>query len=145
MTTSTNSTYSVQAQGKNMIVAYLLWWFLGWAGAHRYYLRRPVSGTIQLALSVIGFITLYILVGAAFLLVWGIWWLSDVYFVQKYVSQINTELGVAASGITVNTVSQDTKQPVSAAEEIDRLHMLREKGAITDDEYQEKKGKLLDA
>lgn len=26
-------TVSAQSEGRNMIVAYLLWWFLGWAGS----------------------------------------------------------------------------------------------------------------
>ena len=32
-----NVTIKVNMDGKNILVAYLLWWFLGWAGIHRFY------------------------------------------------------------------------------------------------------------
>merc|ERR1711943_90525 len=36
------------AEHKDILVAYLLWFLLGWAGIHRFYLNRPVSGVIYL-------------------------------------------------------------------------------------------------
>ena len=35
---------SVQGEGKNTIIAYVLWWFLGSLGIHRMYLGRTGSG-----------------------------------------------------------------------------------------------------
>ena len=36
---------------KSLLVAYLLWFFLGYVGAHRFYLGKPLSGFIMLSLS----------------------------------------------------------------------------------------------
>ena len=43
----------VNMQGKSTLVAYLLWWFMGWAGVHRFYLGRVKSGLAHLLLVVI--------------------------------------------------------------------------------------------
>jgi TM2 domain-containing membrane protein YozV len=65
----TEQTTSIQVNltGKNVIVAYLLWWFLGWAGVHRLYLGRVKTGLAQLLLFAIGVVTLILLVGYIFL------------------------------------------------------------------------------
>ena len=78
---------NIHADGKNMVIAYLLWWFLGWAGIHRFYLGKTGSGIAQLALTVIGWATAVILIGFVFLAIWGLWWLCDAYYVQKYVKE----------------------------------------------------------
>ena len=31
-----------------MLIGYLFWWFLGFVGAHRFYLDRPVSAVIMI-------------------------------------------------------------------------------------------------
>ncbi|WP_082511775.1 TM2 domain-containing protein [Devosia sp. Leaf420] len=31
---------------KSLVVAYVLWFFLGYVGVHRFYLGRPISGLI---------------------------------------------------------------------------------------------------
>lgn len=38
------------ANKKSLLVAYLLWWFLGWFGAHRFYLKRTASAVVMLIL-----------------------------------------------------------------------------------------------
>jgi TM2 domain-containing membrane protein YozV len=58
--------------GKNMVIAYLLWWFLGLFGIHRFYLDRPKSGLCQLLLLAFGWLPIFI--GWIIL---GIWWMLD--------------------------------------------------------------------
>ena len=99
----TEQTTSIQVNltGKNVIVAYLLWWFLGWAGVHRLYLGRVKTGLAQLILFAIGVVTLILLVGYVFLAIWGVWWLLDAFFTYKIVTEENEKLGVLASTLSV--------------------------------------------
>jgi len=63
---------------KSMLVAYLLWFFLGWLGFHRFYLGKPGSAILQIVL--------------IFLAVGWIWWLLDAFLVQGIVNQKNLEI-----------------------------------------------------
>jgi TM2 domain-containing membrane protein YozV len=59
------------ANRKSAVIAYILWFFLGWFGAHNFYLGRKGVGIAQvlLTISVIGwFITLVWVVVDAFLI-----------------------------------------------------------------------------
>jgi TM2 domain-containing membrane protein YozV len=77
-------TAALDGAGKNIAVAYLLWWFVGILGIHRFYLERPKTGLVQLLLLIFGWLPLFL--GWIAL---GIWWLLDAYFVQEYVRQYN--------------------------------------------------------
>tara|TARA_B100000073_G_scaffold346659_1_gene358649 strand:+ start:4245 stop:4643 length:399 start_codon:yes stop_codon:yes gene_type:complete len=74
---------------KNLVLAYVLWFFLGMVGAHRFYLGKIKTGVAMLLLTVVGWITSVILVGFLFLFAAGIWWLIDVYYTNKYVVEHN--------------------------------------------------------
>jgi len=130
---------NIHADGKNMVIAYLLWWFLGWAGIHRFYLGKTGSGIAQLALTVIGWATAVILIGFVFLAIWGIWWLCDAYYVQKYVRESNQLAGLDGSTFTLST----QKQSSNNLEQLERLHALYEKGVFTREEYEQKKSELM--
>lgn len=41
----------VQNNKKSMLIAYILWFFLGSLGVHRFYLGRVISGTLLLLLT----------------------------------------------------------------------------------------------
>ena len=74
---------------KNVVLAYVLWFFLGMVGAHRFYLGKIKTGVAMLLLTVVGWSTSVILVGFLFLFAAGIWWLIDVYYTNKYVVEHN--------------------------------------------------------
>ena len=72
----------VKSQGKNMIVAYILWYFLGIVGGHRFYMGKIGTAVTQLILSLT-------VVG---LIVTGIWWIVDAFLVHTWVKRHNAEV-----------------------------------------------------
>jgi TM2 domain-containing membrane protein YozV len=79
---------------KSLLVAYLLWFFLGYVGAHRFYLGRPVSALIMLALSAV--ILVLTLISFGFLsFLWaivGLWWLIDALLIPGIAAGRNSEI-----------------------------------------------------
>lgn len=65
--------YSPMTPPKSQIAAALLALFLGEFGVHNFYLGYTRRGTIQLAMFVFGFISLFILIGFPILIGLGIW------------------------------------------------------------------------
>jgi TM2 domain-containing membrane protein YozV len=64
--------------GKNIVVAYLLWLFLGVFSAHRFYLGKPVSAILQI-------LSYFILIGF-------IWWVVDFFLIPGLVHRKNDDL-----------------------------------------------------
>lgn len=136
-----NQTVSVKVnvEGKNTIIAYLLWWFLGWAGVHRFYLGRTKSGIAQLLLFVLGWATAVIFIGYLMLLIWCIWWMLDAFFTYKMVEEENSKLGIEYSTFSLSkTDDSDNK-----IDQLEKLHALYEKGALTKEQYEQRKDDLL--
>jgi TM2 domain-containing membrane protein YozV len=69
------------ADGRSMSVAYLLWFLLGYFGAHRFYLGRYRSGCFMAMLSFLGMILAFVLVGFVFLIPVSIWWIADAFLI----------------------------------------------------------------
>jgi len=69
----------VKNQGKNMVIAYVLWYFLGLFGGHRFYFGKTGSAVAQLILSitVFGMIATFI------------WWIVDAFLVHTWVKEHN--------------------------------------------------------
>jgi TM2 domain-containing membrane protein YozV len=80
------------ANRKSTGVAYLLWFFLGMFGAHRFYLGETGSGVAQLVLSIIGWVTTLILIGFFILAAVGIWVLVDAFLIPGMIRSKNTML-----------------------------------------------------
>ena len=71
MSRDTRTLLLYDANRKSAVIAYILWFFLGWFGAHNFYLGRKGVGIAQvlLTISVIGwFITVVWVVVDAFLI-----------------------------------------------------------------------------
>ncbi len=80
------------AAKKSAVVAYLLWFFLGGLGVHRFYLGRTGSGIAMAVISVLSWITVYIGIGFIGLAVIGIWWLVDAFLIPGITTRANQEL-----------------------------------------------------
>lgn len=134
MDDTTHRAASFGSNGKNILVAYLLWWFLGLLGVHRFYLDRTKTGVTQLLLLAFGWLPFFI--GWIIL---GFWWLLDVYFVYKYVEEYNQ----ATNGDPLS-FSLKTNQSVKGdLDHLERLYDLKEKGVISEKEYNKKRSEVL--
>jgi len=76
----------VTNEAKSVGAAYLLWFFLGTLGAHRFYLGKTGSGVAQLILFVLGWLTAFIFVGIVLLIALGIWWIIDAFLISGMVA-----------------------------------------------------------
>ena len=83
------------AQKKSALIAYLLWWFLGTLGVHRFYLGRVGSGVAMLLLTVVSGVLTVILIGFVGLAVVGLWWLVDAFLIPGMVKGHNVRLAHA--------------------------------------------------
>jgi TM2 domain-containing membrane protein YozV len=79
---------------KSLIAAYVLWFFLGYIGAHRFYLGRPFSGFIMLALSAVILLLTFVSFGVLSFLwfVVGLWWLIDALLIPGMAAGSNTRI-----------------------------------------------------
>ncbi|MGV0819592.1 TM2 domain-containing protein [Martelella sp. AMO21009] len=82
----------VTNSAKSPAAAYLLWFFVGWAGAHRFYLGRSGTGIAMLLLNVVGWITAALVIGFLFLAIWGIWWLVDLFLISGMIDAQKNEI-----------------------------------------------------
>jgi TM2 domain-containing membrane protein YozV len=114
---------------KSKSTAYILWFFLGVFGAHKFYLNKAGIGILY-------FFTL----GLA-----GIGWIIDLFTLGSQVDACNA-LIKRSSGVKNVVNAPDYRsaatQP-SLSEQLHKLHMLKEKGIISDEEYALQKAKVL--
>ncbi|MGL1919527.1 MAG: TM2 domain-containing protein [Hyphomicrobiales bacterium] len=77
---------------KDVMLAYILWFFLGSFGVHRLYMDRTFSGVLMALLHVVSWgLTLVVIgfVGLGFL---GLWWLIDAFLIMGWVERHNMQL-----------------------------------------------------
>lgn len=107
---------------KNKIVAALLALFLGGLGIHKFYLNKSGQGILYLLFcwtfipSIIALVDFFILI-----------FMDDKTFDAKY----NANIGLI------------DKNTINVSDELEKLYNLKEKGIITNEEFEEKKKKLL--
>jgi len=80
------------AMKKSAAVAYILWWFLGMFGGHRFYLGRPGSAAAILCITLVSFLLLIIIIGAFTLLISVVWWIVDAFLIPGMVRDHNLRL-----------------------------------------------------
>ena len=77
---------------KSLLVAYLLWAFLGYVGAHRFYLGLPLSGLIMLLLSGVTLLLAFAsfgLLGFLWVIV-AVWWVIDALLIPGMAARRNS-------------------------------------------------------
>ena len=81
-----------EANKKSTVVAYLLWFFLGYFGVHRFYLGYVVSGLILLACWAVGSLLSVIYVGFVILAIPAIWWVIDLFLIPGMARERNNQI-----------------------------------------------------
>ncbi|HEY9535401.1 MAG TPA: NINE protein [Mucilaginibacter sp.] len=120
---------------KSKSTAYILWFFLGIIGAHKFYLNKTGMGILY-------FFTFGI---------FGIGWLIDLFTLGSQVDTFNALFGRSfganqnnnVNNIVVNVPGQGQVNSPNVSEQLHKLHELKEKGILTDEEYNIQKGKVL--
>ncbi|WP_342071324.1 TM2 domain-containing protein [Yoonia algicola] len=77
----------ISNEKKSTGVAYLLWFFLGGLGAHRFYLGKTGSAIAILVLIIGGALLSAILIGIPMLIIGGIWLIVDIFLIPGMVAQ----------------------------------------------------------
>jgi TM2 domain-containing membrane protein YozV len=82
------------ANKKSTGVAYLLWFFLGMLGAHRFYAGRTGSAVVLLLLTLLGFLLSFVVIGLFVLIIPGLWVLIDAFLIPGMISSHNAMLAM---------------------------------------------------
>lgn len=77
------------ANARSVVIAYLLWFFLGVLAIHRFYLGRVMSGFIMLAMWAVGGSLAWAGIGWLLLIPWAIWWFLDLFLIPGMVRSEN--------------------------------------------------------
>lgn len=94
-----------QANQKSATSAYLLWFFLGFWGAHRFYCGKTGTAIVYVAIASVtvflALITFFIGGVGAFLTAWilWIWQIVDVFLISSWIREHNNRLAMGVSGI----------------------------------------------
>lgn len=80
------------ANRKSALLAYILWFFLGWFGLHRMYLGRIGSGVAMLLLQGVSWLTHFILIGYLGFAILALWWLIDAVLIPGMTRDHNNRL-----------------------------------------------------
>ncbi len=87
-----------EANKKSILVAYLLWWFTGLFGGHRFYLGRTNSALIKLVMTVVSIPLCFVGIGVLGLMASAIWSLVDAFLIPEICRSFNLELASELSG-----------------------------------------------
>ncbi|MBU3015178.1 TM2 domain-containing protein [Poseidonibacter lekithochrous] len=80
-----------KTQQLNVVLAYLLWWFVGIFGMHRLYTKQK-KWWIYIVLGLIGLITTVIFIGYIILIGLFILWIIDGFKLSSVVKDFNLDI-----------------------------------------------------
>ena len=84
---------------KSLVLAYVLWFFLGAFGIHRFYLGKTVTGVVMLLLTLVGLATSVLGIGLIFLFIVAIWWILDALLIYLASKKANDKVNKAIDAI----------------------------------------------
>ncbi|MDR0873195.1 MAG: NINE protein [Prevotellaceae bacterium] len=120
---------------KSKTTAYLLWFFLGGFSAHRFYLGKVGSGILYLCTFQLFFVG----------------WIIDGFCLSGMVDRYNAIYGRGGNGnvntnmnnIVVNVGDSGQSKSPDMHEQLQKLAELKEKGLLSEVEFNSQKAKLL--
>lgn len=80
------------ADKKSVLVAYILWFVLGYLGGHRFYTGRVVSGILMLLITAMSWILTLVYIGFVGLFLIFLWWILDAFLIPGWISGYNRRL-----------------------------------------------------
>ena len=90
----------VTNDAKSAGAAYLLWFFLGTLGGHRFYLGHTNTAIVQLLMTITGWLTVVFVVGIFILVALAIWLLVDAFLIpimiQSHKEKVRQNLSMNA-------------------------------------------------
>lgn len=107
MQTQQSTTTTTITTPKSLGIAYVLWFFFGQIGAHRFYLGKTGSAVVQLILGVLGWILTVFFVGFFLLGALWIWLIIDLFLIPG--------LARSATPITMHQVSRTVVSDIPGA------------------------------
>lgn len=96
-TTDARTVMMYDAAKKSLPVAYLLWWFLGTFGAHRFYMGRTGSAATMLVIMLVSIVLTLVFIGFIGIFAMGVWWLVDAFLIPGIVREHNMDLAARLS------------------------------------------------
>lgn len=81
-----------EANKKSTGVAYLLWFFLGMLGAHRFYLGQTGSAVAQLVITLGSLVLSVVVIGLITIWISVIWVLIDIFLIPQMAREYNNKL-----------------------------------------------------
>ena len=83
---------------KDITLAFVLWFFLGWLGVHRIYLGKVASGLLMLGLWLFSWLLWLVLLGWTVDALLFVWWVVDAFMISGWVRQHNEDARRRAYG-----------------------------------------------
>lgn len=80
-----------EAAKKSVAPAYVLWFFFGYLGGHRFYLKQGL-GALMVLVTVLSVFTLFLGVGYVGIFAMFIWWVIDAFRIPTWVATKNLAL-----------------------------------------------------
>jgi TM2 domain-containing membrane protein YozV len=77
----------MRGRSKSTLVAYVLWFFLGMLGGHRFYLNR--KGWVLLVTFIVGVVLAVVIIGLVILFIEGIFILIDAFRIPGFIAETN--------------------------------------------------------
>lgn len=85
------------ARKKSVGVAYLLWFFFGMLGVHRFYLQRSGSAIAILLMTLASFLLMVFAVGMITIIIPAIWVFIDLFLIPGMTRDYNSRLAGSLS------------------------------------------------